>query len=77
VIVPAASEVNLTPTSIDDGSPSSGVGGVMADPQIEHGQETVTLRAVPAIDVAVCRLALSSTARDSIVVVGLPCAGHT
>ena len=46
--------------------------GVTAEPQIEHGQETLTV--MPADGVS--RLALSSTARDRIVVVGLPCAAH-
>jgi hypothetical protein len=64
--------VNFIPTSIEEGSPSSGVFGVTAEPQIEHGQATLTVVAVEAMEELVCRLALSSTARDSMVVVGLP-----
>jgi len=58
----------LTPTSTDAGSPESLVLGKVAGPQIEQGQFTLTV--VP--DDGFSRLPLSSTARDSIIVEGLP-----
>jgi hypothetical protein len=66
------SVLNLTPTSIDAGSPESVVVGVTLVPQIEHGQFTLTVTPGPGFS----RLPLSSTAQDSIVVAGLPCAIH-
>ena len=48
------------------------VPGVVAVPQIEQGQFTLTVMPGPGFS----RLPLSSTARDSIVVVGLPWATH-
>ncbi len=72
VTAPNVSEVNLTPTSADWGSPESATGGVTFVPHIEQGQETLTL--TPAEGVS--RFELSSTARDLIVVEGFPCAIH-
>jgi hypothetical protein len=62
------STVNLTPTSVDAESPESRVLGVTAGPQIEqgHGMSTV----VPGDGLSM--FPLSSTARDLIVVDGLP-----
>ena len=66
------SALNLTPTSIDAGSPESLFVGVTLVPQIEQGQFTLTVTPGPGFS----RLPLSSTARDSIVVVGFPWAIH-
>src|SRR3954449_2038233 len=46
--------------------------GVVFGPQIEHGQVMPTVTPAPGV----WRLPLSSTARHSIVVDGLPCAVH-
>ena len=72
MIVPAISVVNLTPSVTAWASPESAVVGVIALPHSEQGQDTLT--EVPAVGVS--RLALSSTARDLIVVEGLPLATH-
>ena len=65
---PVVSDLNLTPTSIEAGSPESAVAGVTLVPQIEHGQLHVDRDPRPGVS----RLPLSSTARVLIVVVGLP-----
>ncbi len=66
------SVLNLTPTLIEAASPESAVVGLTLVPQIEHGQFTLIVTPGPGFS----RLPLSSTARDSIVVVGFPCAIH-
>ena len=66
------SDWNLTPTSVEAGSPESGVAGVTLVPQIEHGQFTLTVTPGPGVS----RFPLSSTARVLIVVVGYPWAIH-
>ena len=65
--MPKVSEVNFTPTSIEDPSPESGP-AVDPVPQIEHGQVTLTLTPGPGVS----RFPLSSTARDLITVDGAP-----
>src|SRR5690242_10961158 len=68
---PATSLVNFTPSSTELVSPesTSPALSVTFDPQIEHGQAMFT-EVPPGVSV----LPLSSVARDSIVVDGLPCA---
>ena len=64
------SEVNLTPTSTGVALPESLVPGVAPVPQIEQVQPMLTED--PADGVSM--LPLSSTARDLMVTLGLPCA---
>src|SRR5256885_14265595 len=67
--VPEVVAVNLTPTSTPAPPPESGGGGGVA-PQSEQGQPMLTVVAT----LGVSTLPLSSTARDSILVVGSPSA---
>src|SRR5215211_4027391 len=67
---PLTSDLNFTPSSTAFGSAASAVAGVTPDPHIEQGHETFT--ETPAEGLSL--LPLSSTARDLIVVLGLPCA---
>ena len=67
---PEVSDRNFTPTSVAVALPESTTPGVAPAPQTEHVQPTLT--EAPAAGVS--RLPLSSTARDRIVVLGLPCA---
>ena len=69
---PNESDLNLTPTSMPELSPASGVDGVTLVPHSEHGQSTLTV--VPAPGAAM--LPLSSVARTLIVVEGEPWAIH-
>src|SRR4051794_28710011 len=60
------------PTSTEFESPASGFGFGKLEPQIEHGQVTLTVTSVPGAS----RLPVSSTARVFSVVDGPPCARH-